>query len=1130
MTTVPSPPGGPARGPRGEEELIEAALRQETGPPMGPGVSRPLPERIGPYKVVREIGAGGMGVVYEARQEQPIRRRVALKVIKLGMDTRAVVARFEAERQALALMDHPNIAKVFDAGATEQGQPYFAMEYVQGVRFTEYCDQQRLTTAERLALFVQVCQAIQHAHQKGIIHRDIKPSNVLVATPDDKPIPKVIDFGVAKATAERLTEKTLLTQQGQFVGTPEYMSPEQAGLAEQDIDTRADVYSLGVLLYELLVGVLPYGPTYLRSRGVAEIQRIIREEEPPKPSTRLSGRESDAARHATQRRAAPHVLRRQLRGELDWITMKALEKDRTRRYDSAADLAADIRRHLNHEPVLVGPPSTAYQIRKFIRRHRGLTASVAAVFLVLAAGITASTIFAFAERRARHETRQQTYVLRIGAAEAALSAHNVTLARQRLSEASRDFPEFCNWEWHYLNAACDESLTTLGGHTEQMTSAAVGENGELVVYGAFDGSVHVGDLATGAKYELEGHTAEVLSVALSPEGRHLASGSADNTVRVWDLESSEELWTGQEHGGGVSSVAFSPDGARLASGGMDDTVHLWDSRTGRHLDEFTVEVEDNPWGEAGYVDGLAFSPDGKLLAVAIWCDTTVRLWKLDTNEELWRGRGHRGGVSSVAFSPDGQYVAAGSQDAGIYIWTIEGDLWRILRGHTGGVRSVAFDPRSDPNADIVRLASASDDATIRIWDAVADIQLQVMVGHEGPVLCARFTPDGRRIVSGSNDGTVHVWDASVASEPGILGRHRDDVLSLAFSPDGTRLVSGAYMKDSTICIWDICTREMLVALSERAANVTSVAFSPDGTRVASGSAGGTVHLWDARTGEHLLSLPGHTAHVASVAFSPDGTRMASGSHDKTVRVWNAYTGEELLFLGEHADYVRSVVFSPDGMRLASASKDGTVRLWDAASGNTVEVLNGHEDEVLTVAFSPDGARLASGSMDMTVRIWNATNGDEPLALRGSAGHVWSVAFSPDGRRLAAGSVDRAVHMWDAYTGEELIRLRGHRGSVACVAFSPDGTRLASGSGDWTIRLWDTVPYRVRHEERQAILVAKPDAERMVDALWRDSSDPRSIAQRLRADASLSAPVRHAALNLVLQRASSEARPAPAAEQ
>ena len=436
----------------GLEPSLESAVPAEPAAKGGPGqagtIELKLPpveqpgDWIGRYRLLQKIGEGGFGAVYMAEQQEPVRRRVALKIVKLGMDTKQVIARFEAERQALALMDHPNIAKVFDAGATETGRPFFVMELVRGIKITDYCDQNNLTTAERLALFKQICHAIQHAHQKGIIHRDLKPSNILVTLHDGTPVPKVIDFGVAKATQQQLTDKTLFTAFEQVIGTPAYMSPEQAELSGLDIDTRSDIYSLGVLLYELLTGRPPFDPKELMRAGLNEMRRIIREKEPPRPSTRLSTLDdADLTQVARHRHAEAPKLISLIRGDLDWIVMKALEKDRTRRYETANGLAHDIQRHLDNEPVNARPPSRTYRLQKMVRRNKLAVSAVAAVAAALIVGLGVSTWSFVRERHARQRAvaaeREQSRLRQ----EAEKARGEEAAQRQKVQEKSQQLAE-----------------------------------------------------------------------------------------------------------------------------------------------------------------------------------------------------------------------------------------------------------------------------------------------------------------------------------------------------------------------------------------------------------------------------------------------------------------------------------------------------------------------------------------------------------------------------------------------------------------------------------------------------------------------------------------------------------------
>jgi serine/threonine protein kinase len=525
---------------RGGSFLDEAAAAWNAQLPLlaptaieGPGT------RIGPYKLLEQIGEGGMGLVFMAEQTQPVRRKVALKVLKPGMETRQVVARFEAERQALALMDHPHIAKVFDAGVTASGRPYFVMELVRGVPITQYCDERRLSTRQRLELFVTVCLAVQHAHQKGVIHRDLKPSNVLVSHHDIVAVPKIIDFGIAKATTQPLTERTLFTHFAQMMGTPLYMSPEQAEMNGLDVDTRTDVYALGVMLYELLTGTTPFESDTLKKVGLDEMRRMIREEEPPTPSRRLSTLSAQACSTISERRGVGgRKLGQVLRGELDWIVMKALEKDRDRRYESASAFAADVQRYLHDEPVHACPPSTMYRVQKFSKRNKAKLAIGGLVLIMLLVAIVsivevrerAAEEKAAVEKAARKNLEIHLYYQTIALAEREQSTGHIGRAEQLLEEACPE--KLRGWEWHYLKR-----------------------------------------LRYGARPPLH-HTSCMCDLALSSDGRLLAAGGSDGSLKIWDTQRWEEIHSLQAHSGHIHRVAFGARGRYVATAAWDGTAKV----------------------------------------------------------------------------------------------------------------------------------------------------------------------------------------------------------------------------------------------------------------------------------------------------------------------------------------------------------------------------------------------------------------------------------------------------------------------------------------------------------------------------------------------------------------------------
>jgi serine/threonine protein kinase/WD40 repeat protein len=1055
-------------GPSGTTEVA-------AGPPPGGALPGGRADTLvaGRYKLLEAIGEGGMGTVWTAEQMQPVRRKVALKLIKAGMDSRSVLARFEAERQALALMDHPNIAKVLDGGATEGGRPFFVMEYVAGVPITQHCDDACLSIPQRLTLFAPVCQAVQHAHTKGIIHRDLKPSNVLVARYDGAAVPKVIDFGVAKATGPKPADWATLTHDGQLVGTPLYMSPEQAGMGGLDVDTRSDIYSLGVLLYELLTGTTPFEEEGLGEAAFDEMLRVIREKEPQTPSRRLSTTK-ELPSIADRRGTEPAGLGRLVKGDLDWIVMKALEKDRDRRYQTASALAMDLQRFLADEPVSACPPSVRYRLRKFARRNKGpvLAACLVAVALVGGTigttwGMIRATDALAAARQSERDATDQLFVALLNQARAGRFSRQMGQRLDSLaavSQAARVGPdERLRDEAIAAMAIPDVSRVSIRRSSPPGT-AAVAYGGQYRLYARAD-------------------TQGLISIRSIPD----------------DLEI-RRIAAGPIHAG--NNLYFSPDERFLLGLGVGSVLRVWRVADGQ------LALRDQPRRCGTH----AFSPDGRELAVGQheW----VLFFDLETGREVRRWR-LTAMATTLAFHPDNRKLAVGSVDLGVvsvYDVASGARLTDLPLGVLGN-QVVAWHPGGE------RLAVAGSDPRIQIWNVAAKRRVATLSGHANVVTELTFHPQGDLLASYSWDGDLRLWDPPTGRPllqlPLIILGDRP-----RFSGDG-RWLGAAPQGEGAELLEVTPSREYRTLVSSAGAGARAYKqgdISPDGRLLAVGMDPGA-RLWELPSGRELAALPTGTTGVFFDAggggeggpVAPKSPRaLLTGGSDGLLRwpVTSDDPGGTRLRLGpvrrlaaaSEAWFARS----PDGRTLGAVSEPGgRSRIVDVETGGVRQVLGDHPQGVLG-ALSGDGRWAASsGWHSDRVRLWNADTGRmvhewvlgtrayvsftaDSRALiiaRGDEFSFWDVAtlqpirrlprevahypghaaLSPDGKLMALEMAPAVIHLMEAASGRTVAKLEDPHGDRASwQGFTPDGTRLVVVSSHASaIHIWDLRAIRTR---------------------------------------------------------------------
>jgi WD40 repeat protein len=1065
------------------------------------------------YRVIREHARGGLGVVFLA-EDTELNRPVALKEIQQRFADDAVNrARFLTEAEVTGALEHPGVVPVYGLGRYEDGRPFYAMRFIKGdslrdaiARFHEADKGPKRDHGERaLALqtllrrFLDVCNVIQFAHDRGVLHRDLKPGNVMVGRYGET---LVVDWGLAKVTVRPENSvwgeesrprpgpasSTAETLAGQAIGTPAYMSPEQARGQLDLIGPASDIYSLGATLYCLLTGHAP-----LEGGEVGSILARVAAGAIPPP-----------------RAVNPRVPR-----ALEAVCVKAMALGSQARYASVRALAADLERYLADEPVTAIAEGWSQRLARWGRRHRAAVQAGAialAVVAVLSAGFLVQLERAYrgererriealvarkhaenAERLALLENRaleRQAALLLldrgVSECEAGRTNRGVLWLARALARVPREETRLRDVIGDNLEAWTRTlpPLTRQLPHDSHVLAMALSPDGTTILSGSWDGKAQLWDAATGQAIGPPwNHPGQVLAVAFSPDGRTVLTGCDDGRARMWNAGSGHLLRRLSGHTLDVRAVAFSADGRTVATGSADRTARLWAAGSGEPI--------GSPLEHQGEVNAVAFRPDGRLLATA--CnDHQARLWDATAGKPFGPPLGHETEVRALAFSPDGVFLLTGCEDGTAQFWDVEsGYRAGPTFAHNLVVLAVAFSP------DGLTVLTGSGDSTARLWDTNTGKPIGPPLEHRGVVSAVAFSPDGQTVATGSWDHSARLWHTAEMQSPGTPLVHRSWVNAVAFSPDGLTAVTGS--SDNTARLWDVATSAPLGSPMLHQGPVVAVAFDPSGKILATASEDHTARLWDAATGRPIGPALPHKDNVAVLAFSPlgktlltgsadftarmwdttrcepvgaplehqgrilavafsrDGTSVATGSTDSTARQWDALTGAPLGRPLVHENWVTALTFGPNNRTLLTASWDHSARLWDLQSGQTVTPPMRHKEGIVAVALSPDGRVVLTGGWDRMARLWDAATGIPIGAPLEHKDRVGAVAFSPDGRTAVTASHDRTARRWDASTGKPIGPAFVHNGAIRALTFSPRGNVVLTGSDDYFARLWDIGP-------------------------------------------------------------------------
>jgi WD40 repeat protein len=1063
--------------------VTSQSARELLSPPEGPGEIG----RLGSYRILAVLGAGGMGIVYRAEQVRP-RRQVALK-LSLASAHSGRQARSRLEPEMIAGLQHPNIVPVYEVGE-HQGHPYFTMELMEGGSLAGKLAVAPLTARAAAELVRTLAGAVHFAHERGFIHRDLKPANVLLSfsRKDRGPgglggaIPKISDFGLAKhILGEGDTEEPACrTESGAILGTPGYMAPEQAGGRSQGIGRAADVYSLGAILYECLTGRPPFN-----AATVLETLNQVRSQEPVSPA-----------------RLQPDVPR-----DLETICLKCLEKDPSRRYGSAADLAEDLGRFLRGETILARPIGWPERLWRWYRRNPVIAGLGLAAALFLIVGTLVSAYFALEENARAREARDNAETAKRARKDAQRESALLALERGRhLAEQgeggrgllwlARSLELATETEDRELARAIRMNLASVAGrlHTlrqvlpagsSHMTHCLFTPDGKKVWVRSYGkNEVRLWDAASGQPGpELRLDQPAGHALALSSDGKVLFTGG-ELQSRLWDTATNRPREPPLQHPTGARNVrcaAFRPDGRMLATGHNGGSICLWDAATGGLRAAWQ--------GHPHEVLGVAFSPDGKTLATGNYTEATLRLWNADTGQPLGKPIPQGGQVFALTWNPDGQTILVGNAMGTAQFWD---GATGLRRGLPLAHRSTVFSATFSRDGQII--ATGSSDRTARLWETGTRQPVGNLLPHPGTVCSLDLRPDGNVLATASEDGPVRIWQLA----PRIVLPHRSWVYSATFSPDGRTAFTGC--ADHTVQRWEVSTGKKGDPCTVPD-GVRAVAVHPDGQAFFAGCNYGQVwrrELSPSNTGRVLCS---HPHEILALTVSPNGCTVATGGTDGTARLWDAATGQSRSGPLRHDGEVTAVAFSRDGHTVLTASKDKTARLWDVATGRPQGTPLPHPDEVVAVAFHPDGSRMFTAGRDSGIHIWDAATQQpigKPLALEHS---VTSMALSPDGRTLLVGSNLGMAQLFDLATALPLGTSFSHGQAVRAVAFSPDGRTALTTSQDTTARLWEVPPPVEGDLERiglwaQVISGLELKADRMVSIL--DAPTWQQRRQRLQA--------------------------------